>query len=261
MIGCIIQARMGSTRLPGKVMLNVENDKTVLHFVIKQLQNCKLVDKIIVATTTLEDDNQIANFSKYLGIDSFRGSSDNVLDRYYQCAKEYSVSTIVRIPSDKPLIDPEIVDNVVSVFRNNLYDYITNFLSNPTFPSGTEVEVFSINALKKAWKKAKLPSEKEHVTPYFANHEDEFKITHIENSENLSHLRWAVDRIEDLKLVRKIVSKIKKRPILMKDIVELFSKEPELVEINKNVNWKEGELKSLKEDQEFLQNQSRLKPL
>ena len=255
MIGCIIQARMGSTRLPGKAMLNVENDKTVLYFVIKQLQNCKLIDKIIVATTTLEADTQIVNFSKDLGIDCFRGSSNNVLDRYYQCAKEHSVLTIVRIPSDKPLIDPEIVDNIVSVFRNNSYDYITNFLSNPTFPSGTEVEVFSINALKKAWEKAKLPSEKEHVTPYFVNHEDEFKITHIENSEDLSDLRWAVDRIEDLKLVRKIVSKIKKRPIIMKDIIDLFAREPDLVEINKNVNGKEGELKSLKEDQEFLKEQ------
>ena len=254
MIGCIIQARMGSTRLPGKAMLDVENDKTVLYFVIKQLQNCKLIDKIIVATTTLEDDNKIADFSKDLGIDCFRGSSNNVLDRYYQCAKKYSVLTIVRIPSDKPLIDPEIVDNVVSVFRNNSYDYITNFLSNPTFPSGTEVEIFSINALKKVWEKAKLPSEKEHVTPYFANHEDEFKITHMENSENLSHLRLAVDKIEDLKLVRKIVSKIKKRPIILKDIIDLFAKEPQLVEINKNVNRKEGELKSIKEDQEFLKN-------
>jgi spore coat polysaccharide biosynthesis protein SpsF len=140
------------------------------------------------------------------------------------------------------------------VFRNNSYDYVTNFLSNPTFPSGTEVEIFSMNALKKAWKKAKLPSEKEHVTPYFANHEDEFKITHMENSENLSHLRLAVDKIEDLKLVRKIVSKIKKRPIILKDIIDLFAKEPELVEINKNVNRKEGDLKSFKEDQEFLKN-------
>ena len=260
MIGCIIQARMGSTRLPGKVMLDVESNKTVLYFVIKQLQSCKLVDKIIVATTTLEDDKQIANFSKQLGIDSFRGSSDNVLDRYYQCAKEYSISIIVRIPSDKPLIDPEIVDNVVSMFMNSSYDYITNFLPNPTFPSGTEVEVFSINALKKAWEKAKIPSEKEHVTPYFINHKDEFKIFHTENSENLSHLRWAVDRIEDLKLVRKIASKIKKRPILMKDILELFTREPELVKINKNVNREEGSLKSLKEDQEFLQNQSGVKP-
>ncbi|MBC8252321.1 MAG: glycosyltransferase family protein [Candidatus Nitrosopelagicus sp.] len=259
MIGCIIQARMGSTRLPGKVMLDVESNKTVLYFVIKQLQSCKLVDKIIVATTTLEDDNQIADFSKHLGIDSFRGSSDNVLDRYYQCAKEYSVSTIVRIPTDKPLIDPEIGDNVVSMFMNSSYDYITNFLPDPTFPSGTEVEVFSISALKKAWEKAKLPSEKEHVTPYFSNHEDKFKISHIENSENLSHLRWAVDRIEDLKLVRTIASKIKKRPILMKDILELFTREPELVEMNKNVNREEGGLKSLKEDQDFLQNQSGVK--
>jgi len=251
-IGCIIQARMGSTRLPGKVMMNVEDQKPVLYFVIKQMQECKLIDKIIVATTTNEEDNQIANYSKNLGIDFFRGSSEDVLDRYYQCAKEYSVSTIVRIPSDKPLIDPEIVDNVINRFKNNSYDYITNFLPNSTFPSGSEVEIFSINALERVWKKAKLPSEREHVTSYFFNHEDEFKITHIENSENLSHLRWAVDRIEDLDLVRLIVSKIKKRPVLMDDIIELFRKEPNLIEINKNVNKKEGELKSRKDDEEFL---------
>ena len=254
-ICCIIQARIGSTRLPGKVMMNVENQKPVLYFVIKQLQECKLIDKIIVATTTNAEDDQIVNYSKNLGIDCFRGSSKDVLDRYYQCAKEYLVSTIVRITSDCPLIDPEIVDSVINMFENNSYDYITNFLPNPTFPSGTEVEIFSINALKKAWENAKLPSEKEHVTPYFSNHQDEFKITHIKNSENLSHLRWAVDKMEDLKLVRKIVSKIKKRPILMKNIVDLFSKEPELTEINKNVNRKEGDTKSLKEDQEFLRNQ------
>ena len=256
MIGCIIQARIGSTRLPGKAMLSVENNKTILHFVIKQLQNCKLVDKIIIATTTLEDDKQIVNLSKDLGIDCFRGSSDNVLDRHYQCAKEYSVSTIVRIPSDKPLIDPEIVDSVINSFKNNSCDYITNFLPNPTFPSGTEVEVFSMNGLERVWKKAKLPSEREHVTNYFSNHEDEFEIAHIENSKNLSYLRFAVDRMEDLELVRLIVSKIKKRPILMKNIVDLFNKEPELVKINKNVNRDEGEIKSLKEDQEFLKNLS-----
>ena len=246
---------MGSTRLPGKVMMNVEDQKPVLYFVIKQLQECKLIDKIIVATTTNEEDEEIVNYIKNLGIDCFRGNPKDVLDRYYQCAKEYSISSVVRIPSDKPLIDPEIVDKVISMFENNSYDYITNFLPNPTFPSGTEVEIFSINALKKAWENAKLPSEKEHVTPYFSNHQDEFKITHIKNSENLSHLRWAVDKMEDLKLVRKIVSKIKKRPILMKNIVDLFSKEPELTEINRNVNRKEGDTKSLKEDQEFLRNQ------
>ena len=256
-IGCIIQARMGSTRLPGKVMMNVEDQKPVLYFVIKQMQECKLIEKIIVATTTNEEDNQIANYSKNLGIDFFRGSSEDVLDRYYQCAKEYSVSTIVRIPSDKPLIDPEIVDNVINRFKNNSYDYITNFLPNSTFPSGSEVEIFSINALEKVWKKAKLPSEREHVTSYFSNHEDEFEIAHIENSKNLSYLRFAVDRMEDLELVRLIVSKIKKRPILMKDVVELFNKEPELSKINKNVSRNEGDIKSLKEDQEFLNNLSK----
>ena len=231
-ICCIIQARIGSTRLPGKVMMNVENQKPVLYFVIKQLQECKLIDKIIVATTTNAEDDQIVNYSKNLGIDCFRGSSKDVLDRHYQCAKEYSISTIVRIPSDKPLIDPEVVDNVISVFNNNSYDYVTNILSNPTFPSGEEVEVFSMNGLKKVWKEAILPSEREHVTPYFSNHKDEFEITNIKNPENLSRLRWTVDRIEDLKLVRLIVSKIKKRPILMKNIVDLFNKEPELVKIN-----------------------------
>ena len=143
---------------------------------------------------------------------------------------------------------------MINTFKNNSYDYITNFLPNSTFPSGTEVEVFSMNALERVWKKAKLPSEKEHVTSYFSNHEDEFEIRHIENSENLSYLRWAVDRIEDLKLVRLIVSKIKKRPILMKDVVDLFNKEPELIKINKNVDRNEGEIKSLNEDQEFLKS-------
>jgi len=249
---CIIQARIGSTRLPGKVMLNVEDQKPILYFVIKQLQECKLIDKIIVATTTNEEDNQIVNYAKNMGINCFRGSSKDVLDRYYQCAKEYSASTIVRIPSDKPLIDPEIVDYLVTIFKKKPYDYVTNFLPNPTFPSGVEVEVFSMSGLEKVWKKAKLPSEREHVTNYFSNHEDEFKITHIENSKNLSYLRWAVDRMDDLELVRLIVSKIKKRPILMKDIVNLFDKEPELIKINENVNREEGDLKSLKEDEEFL---------
>ena len=250
--GCIIQARMGSTRLPGKVMMNVEDQKPVLHFVIKQLQECKLIDKIIVATTTNEEDNRIANYSKNIGIDCFRGSSEDVLDRYYQCAKKYSISTIVRIPSDKPLIDPEIVDMMTDIFKNNSYDYMTNFLPNPTYPGGVEVEVFTMKALKNAWENAELPSEKEHVTNYFTNNEDEFKIENIENLENFSHLRWVVDRKEDLELVRIIVSKIKKRPILMRNIIDLFNKEPELIKINKNVNREESNLKSLKEDKEFL---------
>ena len=252
MIGCIIQARMGSTRLPGKVLKNVEGEKTILYFVVKQLQECKMIDKIVVATTDLEEDIQIVDYSKKLGVEYFRGDPQNVLKRHYECAKKFSMSTIVRIPSDKPLIDPTIVDENIKFFNENSCDYVTNFLSKSTCPSGTEVEIFTYNALEIAYKNAKLPSEKEHVTPYFPNHENEFKIKHRENSENLSNLRFAVDRPEDLELVKIIISKINKRPILVKDIVNLFNLEPELIKLNQNVNRNEGDEKSLKEDKEFI---------
>lgn len=254
--GCIIQTRMGSSRLPGKVMKDVEQGKPVLYFVINQLRYCKLIDKIIVATTDLKEDDKIVEYCNHLGVNCFRGSSNNVLDRYYQCAKEYSISAIVRIPSDKPLIDPEIVDHIVQVFKSDSYDCVANFLP-VTFPNGTEVEVFSFEALQSAWKNAELPSEKEHVTPYIYSHKDRFRIFNVTNSEDLSQYRWVVDTIEDLKLVQQIVSKIKKRPILMNDILELFKKEPQLLEINKNVWREEGNIKSIKEDEEYLKSKNK----
>jgi spore coat polysaccharide biosynthesis protein SpsF len=140
---------------------------------------------------------------------------------------------------------------VVKIFDNNSYDYVTNFLPS-TFPGGTEVEVLSFASLKKSWEKAILPSEKEHVTNYIYNHRNDFRIFNVINSENLSNFRWVVDRIEDLRLVREIVSKIRKNPILIKDILELFKNEPNLVEINKHVDGNEGNTKSEKEDKEFL---------
>jgi len=256
-VGCIIQARMGSSRLPGKVLMNVENEKSVLYYVINQLRYSKLIEKIIVATTDLKEDDKIVECCNSLDVDYFRGDLENVLDRYYQCAKKYSISTIVRIPSDKPLIDPEIVDRVIEFFNSHEYDYITNFLPL-TFPSGTEVEVFSFEAIQTAWKNAELPSEKEHVTSFLYNHKDRFKIFNVINDENLSQYRWAIDRIEDLALVREIVSKIKKRPILMKDVIELLKKEPQLVDINKNVSREEGNIKSLKEDENYLNKKNEL---
>ena len=252
-VGCIVQARMGSSRLPSKVMMDVEKGKPVLYYVISQLRFCKLIDKLIVATTTLAEDDKIVKYCNDLDVDSYRGSVQNVLDRYYQCAKKFSISTIVRIPSDKPLIDPEIVDSIIDKFRVKSYDYVVNF-SPSTFPSGTEVEVFSFEALETAWKNAELPSEKEHVTSYIDNHKEKFKIFNVTLPEDLSRYRWAVDRIEDLTLVRNIASKIKKRPILMGDIIDLFKKEPQLADINKNVNREEGTLKSLKEDGKYLKS-------
>ena len=243
---------MGSSRLPGKVLKSVTNTTSVLQFQLEQLSFSKSIEKIVIATTTLDEDIPIVTFCRENNIECFRGEPKNVLDRYYQCAKKYNFTTIVRIPSDKPLIDPEIVDDIVRHYHT--YDYITNFLTS-SYPSGTEVELLSFNILKTVWEKAELPSELEHVTRYIHTHQNEFNILNIEYPNDLSHLGWAVDRIEDLDLVRKIVLKIKKRPILLKDILKLFDKETHLPEINKNVDRNEGNIKSLKEDKDYLKSQ------
>jgi len=232
MIGCIIQARMGSTRLPGKVMLKLDKENPVLHYVLKQLQSSKLLEKLVVATTILDEDDIIEDYGKNLDVDVFRGNANDVLDRYFNCAKKFSFSTIVRITSDNPLIDPTIVDDMIKKFILNSYDYLTNAHVR-TFPYGTEVEIFSFKALEKAWKNSIKPSEREHVTPFFYDNPQLFKNHNEENSKNISNLRWTVDKETDFLLVKLIVSKIKKRPILMGDILNLFSKEPKLLEINK----------------------------
>lgn len=258
MIGCIIQARMDSSRLPGKVMKKVDNTNPLLFYVINQLKFSQSLEKIVVATTTKKIDEKICNFTMKQKIDCFRGSELDVLDRFYKCAKQFALSTIIRIPADKPLIDPTIVDEIIKIFQTNSYDYVTNFLV-PTFPSGTEVEVFSFKALEQAWKNAKLPSEREHVTPYLYNKKNKLKIRNIENKENLSHFRWAVDRMEDLKLVRILISRIKNRPILTKDIIYQLENDPKLKEINKNVDYYEGINKSKEEDKEFLKVKNKKK--
>ncbi len=247
MIGCIVQARIGSTRLTGKVMLNLDEKNPVLYYVLEQLRSCKLIDKIIVATTTLDEDDVIENFADTMDVDVFRGSSSDVLDRFFQCAKKFSIDVIIRITADNPLIDPTIVDDLIKKFTSNSYDSLTNAYVR-TFPYGTEVEIFSFKSLEKAWKNATKSSEREHVTPYFYNNPKSFKIHFEENSKNISNLRWTIDRENDFLLVKLIASKIKKRPILMTDILDLFSKEPKLFQINENKIPNEGYKKSLAND-------------
>ena len=250
MIGCIVQARMGSSRLPGKTLLKIDDKNTVLDFVINQLSSSNLLDEIIIATTNLESDNVIENFVKNMNVDVFRGKSNDVLDRYFQCAKHFSIDTIVRITGDNPLVDPTIIDNLIQKFTLNSYDYLSNAHVR-TFPYGTEVEIFSFESLEQAWKNAILPSEREHVTPYFYNNSNLFNIHNEKQSNNISNLRWTVDREDDLFLVKSIVSKIIKRPILLDDILNLFSKEPKLFKINETQIRDEGYKKSLEEDKDF----------
>jgi len=239
-VGIIVQSRTGSSRLPAKVMMKADDESLMIDYVINQLKHSKLHDQIVIATTDLKRDDVIFDHVTNRNIPCFRGDEKNVLERHYQCAKKYAFSTIVRIPSDKPLIDPTIVDSVIEKFQSNSYDYISNFSIDvndndrfiPSYPSGTEVEIFSFAALEDAWKNATSEDEKEHVTPYIYSHTEKFNIFTIKSEKNLSQFRWALDYENDLKLIRIIISKIQKRPILMNDILELFEREPDLTKIN-----------------------------
>jgi len=245
---------MGSTRLPGKVLKTVDGKNSSLYYTVSQLKHCKKIEKIIIATTTLEEDDVIETFSKNLGIDVFRGSSTNVLDRYFQCANLFKIDTIIRTTADCPLIDPTIIDRGIKIFQSENYDYVTNTFPR-TFPDGNETEIFSFDTLKKAWDNAKLPSEHEHVTPYFRNNKQDFKIKNFEHTDNISNLRWTIDFPEDLELVKILISKIQSRPIHLKDILKLLNSQPELLEINKDHEPNEGLKRSLEEDKEFIKNQ------
>lgn len=245
-ISAIIQARIGSTRLPGKVLMKL-NEDTVLSLLLKQLKHSKFLDKKIIATTNNPKDDVIEKFTTSNNIKLFRGDSDNVLDRYYQCAKRFSLTHIVRITADNPLIDPDIIDQAIKKYSTFKYDYLTNSIDR-TFPNGTEVEIFSFDALEIAWKYAKKISEREHVTPYFYNNPKKFKIHHFKQEKNQSKFRYTIDRKEDYALVVEILSRIKKRPIRTSDIIDLLTTNPQLLKLNSHIITNEGYIKSIKED-------------
>lgn len=246
-IGCIIQARTGSTRFPEKVLKKINYSTTVLEFCINQIKYSKLIKKIIIATTNFESDNKIVDLCKKMNVSYFRGESKDVLDRYYNSAIKNEITDIVRITSDNPLIDPEMIDQVIKKYIEGDFDYVTNFIPR-TFPYGTEVEIISLKSLKNIWQNAKKPSEREHVTSFVKNNPDKFKIGKIINNEDFSNFRWTVDRKNDLELVKILVSKISTRPIKMNDILNILSVESDLININKNNIKDEGYKKSLEED-------------
>ena len=250
MICCIIQARTGSARLPKKVIQKIDNNLTVLDYVIDQVKYSQKIEKIIVATTNLIEDDLICKYANLQKIECFRGSSEDVLDRFYQCAKKYSAKTIVRITADNPLIDPNIIDKIINEY--NKCDFITNTLER-TFPYGTEVEVFSFVSLKKAWENAKKPSEREHVTPFIRNPKNKFVLKNIKNQKNISNFRYTVDKLEDLQLVKEIIKNISTRPIFLQDIIKLNKDKPEIFEINKNIKH-DGYLSSIEKDEQYFKS-------
>ncbi|MBM15563.1 MAG: acylneuraminate cytidylyltransferase [Nitrospina sp.] len=249
-IGCIIQARMGSTRLPGKVLEELEEGKTCLDSVIQQLEDVFDKKNIVIATTNLEEDKIIEQFCKEREINVFKGETKNVLDRYYKCAKEFDMQNIVRVTSDCPLIDPGIVFELIKKMNTGEFDYVSNVLKR-TFPIGLDAEIFTFYALEQSWKMSELPSEREHVTPFIKKNSNIFKQYNLENNENKSDIRVTLDMPEDLMLIRKVVSKIKNRPIRYNDLEKLFEKEPEILSINKNIKH-DGYERSLNDDRDFI---------
>jgi len=213
----------------------------MLDYSINQLTNCKNHNSLVVATTTHSRDDPIIEFCQNRNIEFFRGDEKDVLDRHYLCAKKFSLTHIVRIPSDKPLIDPRIVDSLIELFIANEFDYLANFSvskengfqkTNSTYPSGTEVEMFTFDSLENAWKNAKTDDEREHVTPYIYFNSEKFRLKILKQEQNLSHLRWSLDYQNDVIVIREIIKRIRNRPILMENIVDLLEKNPDLIKIN-----------------------------
>lgn len=247
MILAIVQARMGSSRLPGKVILDIAG-KPMLWHVVNRVRHARLVDQIAVATSEKPSDDPIESFCIHERIDCFRGSENDVLDRYYQVAKQFEANVVVRITADCPLLDPEIIDKVVQVFEIGDYDYVSNTL-DPSYPDGLDTEVFRLEVLEKAWREARLPSEREHVTPYIWKNPTLFSLGSVRNDSNLSNLRWTVDEPQDVDFVRRVYNYLGSKPSFgMKEIVALLREHPELKEINPGFKRSEGYDKSLRED-------------
>lgn len=246
----IIQARIGSTRLPSKMLLPIVDNKGALELMLERVRRSIQLQKIVVATTTSPSDDRIADLCKRLGYDCFRGSEVDVLDRYYRTALAFgSPEVIVRLTGDCPLHDPDIVDLVVEEYLKGDCDYVSN-ASKCTFPDGLDVEVFSFSALEKAQREASLKSEREHVTSYMWEHPAIFKIANVEYKKDLSDKRWTLDEKEDYEFIKRVYKNLyKRKPTFgMDDILELLAKYPELEEINGHISRNEGYQKSIKED-------------
>lgn len=239
-IVAIVQARMGSERLPGKVMIKIA-DKTALYHVITRVRQSKLIDEILIATTTKTEDDIIVEETKNIGVKYYRGSEEDVLSRYYYAAKESNADTIIRITSDCPLIDPEIIDRIIEFYKEHDYEIVANAssdLSKRTFPRGLDVEIFSFQQLETAFMKAYEKYQREHVTPYI--YENAKEIYFYKNDIDYSKYRWTLDTKEDLELICKIYDELYKgtHDFYLNNIIELFEKKPELYKINAHIEQK-----------------------
>lgn len=234
-IGIIVQARLGSSRLPGKVFKQL-GDKVVLEHVIDRLETIELADHVIIATTNDEKDIPIVEWAEEHRLDYFRGSEDNVLSRFYEAAREYELDTVVRITSDCPFIDPVVCQQAIEIFLSTDFDMVTNGGPDPskrTFPRGMDVSVFSFETLQEANQQASSRREREHVTPYMY---DKKRVGYLMTQPDYSNYRLTLDTTEDLEMMRMLYPLIQeRRSTSYLDIVDILTHRPDLVEINQMI--------------------------
>lgn len=246
-IVAIIQARMSSTRLPGKVLMPLV-DKPVLWHVVNRIRACKTIAEVVIATSTDATDDAIEDWCRSENVSCYRGSLNDVLDRYYQAGLIHSANAVVRITADCPAVDPTIVDEVVNGYLAGGYEF---YGLAGEFPDGLDCTVFAFSALARAWREAALPSEREHVGPYVEKHPEIFKSGGFTKFTGLSHHRWTLDEPRDYDFLQAVFSRLhqENKIFLASDVLALLENEPELININSSIIRNEGYLKSLIEDE------------
>lgn len=244
----IVQARLGSTRLPGKVLLPLA-DRPVLFHVVDRLRAVPTLADVAVATTDRPADERIRTWCREEGIPCFAGSEDDVLDRYYRAALKFGADPVVRVTADCPLIDPEIVGRALNLYASGQGRLLYVGFDN-SFPDGLDVEVIALAALQTAWREAHLVSEREHVTPFIWKHPERFPQDRIRNYRDLSDQRWTVDEPEDYQLIQSIYAALYQpgRPFGMAEVLDFLSAHPDLRSLNRGIVRNEGYLKSVRQD-------------
>lgn len=247
----LIQARMGASRLPGKMLMDIAGKPAIAH-VVGRVQQAKKVDLAVVATTTAPADDAIVDWAKTYGVPCFRGSEQDVLDRYYHAAKEHDADVVVRVTGDCPVTDPAVIDRIITEFETGGYDYVSNTIQ-PTYPDGLDCEVFSFQALEYAWKEATLNSEREHVTPYIWKHPELFRLSNVRCqlsgvSSDLSAERWTLDTMEDLEFLRRVLAEIPDGDFSFETTLRVVGVHPEWRGLNAMHARNVGYEKSLKND-------------
>jgi glutamate-1-semialdehyde aminotransferase/spore coat polysaccharide biosynthesis protein SpsF (cytidylyltransferase family)/predicted dehydrogenase len=243
----IIQARMGSTRLPGKSLAEIEKRPMLWH-VVERVKRARLVDRVVVATSTNAADDVIEQMCRESGVTCYRGSENDVLDRFYMAARAEKAAQVVRITADCPLIDPEVIDRVVARFQRGDLDYASNAMVR-SYPDGLDTEVFSSSALERAWHEATRASEREHVTPYLRS--EKFRTANVQSDSTslYQHYRWTVDEAEDLEFIRAVYRALREKENFgMREVLELLEKNPGLEKMNAEIVSNRGYYKSLFEE-------------